>query len=133
GPRSPAPERSRYVAQVFALISSSFDDSAALIVGARIDHLRGARQRPSRDFTCKSARYDVVALDVDSDELRLMRLERPEQAPASLIPEPQRAIAAAGHHQTIGCERCVGEQPRAPSVDSTELARGSIPQPGGAI
>jgi len=37
------------------------------------------------------------------------------------------------YHQAVGGKCCVGEEPRAPLVDLTELARRSIPQPGRAI
>lgn len=115
------------------MLSSSRDDSAALVAPARLDHVLGLRQRPPRDFSHKSARYDVTTLDMDPDKIRLVGLQCPQQAPTHLIPEPQQAIGAACHHQAVRREGCVRKEPRAPSVGLKELACRSIPQPGCTI
>src|ERR1051325_8279196 len=87
-PRCPVSEWFHYAAQASGVFSSSRQDSAALWVTARLDHLLGPWQRPPRYLPRESACYDVAArLDVDPDDYRPVRMERPEQPPTARIPE----------------------------------------------
>ena len=77
-------ERSEGLAAKYKLggAATSFrHDTACLVAGTRLDHTLGFRQRPPRDVPSKSARYDVVALEMDPDKRGLVRQQRPERAP----------------------------------------------------
>jgi hypothetical protein len=66
--------------------------------------------------------------------MRFMGWKRPQRARGGCVPESQQSITATSHdHGSIGSERRVSEEVRAPLVGLEELPRHAIPSPGCAI
>src|SRR4029077_13445486 len=94
-------EESPYAIQTCSVISSLCDDSAVAPAAARFEHALGVRQPPSRDFPSKSARDEVTTLDVNGDDVGLVRLHCPQLGAAGCIPEPEKTFGIASDHHAV--------------------------------